>query len=201
MNELQLDRVCKSFGPRAVLRDFSLTVDPGERVCVMGPSGCGKTTLLRLIAGLEKPDGGEIRGVPRRISAVFQEDRLCEGFSAAANVRVVTGRAVSGETIAAHLRTLGLGDSLAVPVRQLSGGMRRRAALARAVLFGGDLFLLDEAFKGLDAATRTLAMDYVLRGTAGKTAILVTHDPAEAAYFGGRVIPMETLSAPSGSGL
>jgi len=193
MNDLIVSHLSKSFGGKAVLRDFSLTLPAGETVCVMGRSGCGKTTLLNLIAGFLRPDAGCIEGVPARLSAVFQEDRLCEDFTAVANIRLATGKSCPDELIRAHLGELGLADAADLPVRQLSGGMKRRVAIARAALYGGDLLLLDEAFKGLDGETKTAAMDYVLRCAAGKSILCITHDETVAARFGGRQIRMEPL--------
>ena len=90
--DLVIAHVSKDYGRGPVLRDVSLTVRQGETVCLMGPSGLGKTTLLRCVAGLETPDAGAVTGVPRRLGYVFQEDRLCDSFSAVANIRLVTGR-------------------------------------------------------------------------------------------------------------
>ena len=88
---IELQNVCKAFGEKQVLQDFSHTFPEGELTCVMGPSGCGKTTLLSLLLGLEQPDAGKILGMEgRRKSAVFQEDRLCENASAVSNIRLVT---------------------------------------------------------------------------------------------------------------
>ena len=119
---LTVSHLCKAFGGQAVLEDVSLTLSPRQTVCLMAPSGRGKTTLLRCMAGLEKPDSGVIMGVPERIGYVFQEDRLCDGFSAADNVRLVTGGTLSDAEIGRHLTELGLGGSLRQPVRELSGG-------------------------------------------------------------------------------
>jgi len=143
--------------------------------------------------GFLKPDAGIITGVPRKISVVFQEDRLAEDFGAVANVRMAVGNSLSRKEAEQHLSNLGLEGSLYQPVRELSGGMRRRVALARAILYGGDLFLLDEAFKGLDVQTRRMAREYVKRHTAGKTVVAVTHEEDEARFWGGRLI---RLSAP-----
>ena len=90
----------------------------------------------------------------------------------------------------ALLTELGLGDALQKPVRELSGGMQRRVAMARSLLSPADLYLMDEPFKGLDEDTRKVVMDAVLQRTRGKTLLVVTHDPEEAAYLGGRVIRM-----------
>ena len=166
----------KSYGDKLALPPFSCTLEAGEIVCLLGQSGCGKTTLLRLLLGLEAPTGGTASGLPDRISAVFQEDRL--------------GRQASRAEIVALLTELGLGDALTKPVRELSGGMQRRAAIARSLLCPADLYLMDEPFKGLDEDTRKVVMDTVLTRTRGKTLLLVTHDPEEAAYLGGRVVRM-----------
>lgn len=185
---MEIKSLTKTYGERTALAPCSAVFPDGETTCVMGPSGCGKTTLLRLLMGLEPPTGGEILGVPQKKAAVFQEDRLCDGFSAVENIRLVTGRTVETAVILTHLTELGLADSVRQPVRELSGGMRRRVAIARAILFGGDVLFLDEPFKGLDEENRQAVMDYMKRYTAGKTVVLVTHDETEAACFGGRIV-------------
>jgi len=192
MTDIRLEGIVKSFDGRAVFDGLTLTIPAGETTCVMGPSGCGKTTLLNILAGLVKPDGGAVTGVPERVAFVFQEDRLCEAFLAVSNVRLVTGKRVSREAVAAALGELGLGESLDQPVASFSGGMKRRVAVARAVLYGAELLLLDEAFKGLDEERKRLTMDYIKAHTAGKTVVCVTHDPEEAAYLGGRIVELGT---------
>ena len=188
--DIRIDNLTKSYGPKLALPPFSARVEEGEIVCLLGQSGCGKTTLLRLLLGLETPTGGSVTGLPDRISAVFQEDRLCPAFSAVTNVSLALGRQASKEEIAALLRELGLGDALTKPVRELSGGMQRRVSIARSLLMPADLYLMDEPFKGLDEDTRKTVMDAVLERTRGKTLLVVTHDPEEAAYLGGRIVRM-----------
>ena len=139
---------------------------------------------FRLILGLETPDEGEIAGVPARRAAVFQEDRLCPQLTALENVLLTAGRKKEREA-RDILARLGLGESLAVPAAELSGGMRRRCALARALCAESDLLVLDEPFKGLDEANRRAAMDAVRAVSDDKTVLLVTHDAAEAEFFGG----------------
>ena len=90
VSDITLTDVSKSFGGKSVLKNVSFTFKSGETTCIKGASGCGKTTLLRIIAGLEEKDGGTINGVPEKISYVFQEDRLCEDFSAVSNIMAVT---------------------------------------------------------------------------------------------------------------
>ena len=179
-----LRSISKSYGETHVFRDFSARFPLGETSVVTGVSGGGKTTLLRLILGLETPDGGEIAGVPARRAAVFQEDRLCPQLTALENVLLTAGRKKEREA-RDLLARLGLGESLAVPAAELSGGMRRRCALARALCAEFDLLVLDEPFKGLDEANRRAAMDAVRAVSDDKTVLLVTHDAAEAEFFGG----------------
>ncbi len=188
--DICLNHVSKSYGELSVLRDLSLRFPERETTCLMGPSGCGKTTLLRLLMGLEKCDAGEITGVPERISAVFQEDRLCLPFSAAANIRLVTGRRVPVKEIRALLALLGLEEAGDKRVEDFSGGMRRRVAIARCLLAEGPLVLLDEPFKGLDGELRRDVAGIVRRYTAGRTVILVTHEEEDAAALGGQILRM-----------
>ncbi len=191
MNGILLTGVSKSFDGKEVLKNVSMRIEAGQTVCIRGRSGIGKTTLLRIIAGLTEPDTGTVEGVPGHIGFVFQEDRLCEDFSALSNIRLVTGRSMSREEILRHLGELGLAESAMLPVRGFSGGMKRRVALARAVCADPELLLLDEPFKGLDSELRLKVINYVKKHTAGKTVICVSHDITEALYLGGTVIELE----------
>ena len=182
---MKIQHLCKSFDGKVVLDHVSLTLESGGTACLMAPSGRGKTTLLRCIAGLETPDSGQITDLPERIAYVFQEDRLCDGFSAVDNIRLVTGKALGEGEIRRHLEELGLAGSLDQPVRELSGGMRRRVVISRAVCFGADLLLLDEPFKGLDDETRQQTADYILRHRWAAAILCVTHDREDAAALGG----------------
>ena len=194
MTELKIKGIGKRFGDRQVLQGVSAAFPPGSVTCLMGPSGIGKTTLLRIIAGLEKPDEGTIEGVPDRIGFVFQEDRLCEEFSAVSNVRLVTGKSMPKEEIIRHLTEIGLGDSLDKPVRKYSGGMKRRVAIVRAVCCPAELLIMDEPFKGLDEKLRLEVIGYIRRHTEGKTVLCVTHEPEDAERLGGTNIEMERIS-------
>lgn len=182
---MKIQHLCKSFDGKMVLDHVSLTLENGGTACLMAPSGRGKTTLLRCIAGLETPDSGQIADLPERIAYVFQEDRLCDGFSAVDNIRLVTGKALGEGEIRRHLEELGLAGSLDQPVRELSGGMRRRVVISRAVCFGADLLLLDEPFKGLDDEARQQTADYILRHRGAAAILCVTHDREDAAALGG----------------
>ena len=188
--DLVISHVYKDFGRGPVLRDVSLTVRQGETVCLMGPSGLGKTTLLRCVAGLERPESGSITGVPERLGYVFQEDRLCGVFSAVANVRLATGRALPEAEILRHLEELGLAGSARRPVSQLSGGMRRRVAIARALAMGPKVLICDEATSALDVTVQKEILD-LLRGLEGDLAILfICHDISLVQQFCHRVLVM-----------
>ena len=176
---LQLKNVSKAFQGRGVVTDFSLSLEPEERVCLMGPSGSGKTTLLRLLCGLEEPDSGERIARPGlRFAMVFQENRLIESLDALGNVSLCCR--CSPEAVRECLLALDLPeDRLTCPVWEFSGGMKRRVALARALLAPSDVLLLDEPYKGLDEDTRVRVMAQVENRLAGRGLVLVTHDPRE----------------------
>ena len=182
-NAILITNLSKSYGETVVFRNFSARLPLGETTVITGVSGGGKTTLLRLILGLETPDGGEIAGVPARRAAVFQEDRLCPQLTALENVLLAAGRKKEREA-RDILARLGLGESLAVPAAELSGGMRRRVAILRALLAEWAVLLLDEPVKGLDEETKACVLAFVRRAVEGRTAVLVTHDAAEARALG-----------------
>lgn len=186
---ISLKNVSVSYGSQSVLRSFTLDIPDGERVAIMGRSGAGKTTLIRLIMGLIKPDAGDVsvtKGL--KIGAVFQEDRLIEPLSAEANCRIVM-KEKSSEDISQLLSKLGITPDLAKkPVSELSGGERRRVAIARAILSKPDVIILDEPFKGIDSATLPAVISETDSAAKGKTLILVTHSKEEADALGCGII-------------
>lgn len=153
MMELRVEHLCKRYGENAVLDDISFTARVGV-TRLLGPSGIGKTTLLRVLLGLETPDSGTVNGDKFRWTAVFQENRLLEGLDAEGNLRFVLGANYNAAAAQALLEELGLGDVGKKKVRDYSGGMQRRLALARALLAPSDALALDEPFTGLDAENR-----------------------------------------------
>lgn len=182
----------KSFGGSVVLDGFSHEFTDGKVTAVLGKSGCGKSTLLNILMGLMSPDSGEVvRKDGIVISAVFQENRLCENLTASANIRLVTSKRFSKSEIAAELAKVGLGECENKPVRTLSGGMKRRTALLRALLAEYDALFLDEPFKGLDADTKRTVMEYCREKIAGKTVILVTHDREECEFFADETVNLK----------
>jgi iron(III) transport system ATP-binding protein len=186
----------KSFGAVRAVDHVDLQVRQGGTCALLGPSGCGKTTTLRMIAGLERPDAGEIvvggrivsgEGcfVPaeeRRIGMVFQDYALFPHMDVAANVGYGLGRRPDPARVREALELVGLGDAGARAVHELSGGQQQRVALARALAPTPDLVLLDEPFSNLDASLRDRLRQEVseILRKAGVTAIFVTHDQEEA---------------------
>lgn len=186
--EVQVKNLWKSYGGVQVLRDVTFTAGPGI-TCIMAPSGAGKTTLLRILLGLETADAGSVCGTEGcRWAAVFQEDRLLEHLDAAGNLRFALGPDYEADRALVLLAELGLEDMGRKPVREFSGGMRRRLALARALLAKSDALALDEPFAGLDGGTRARARDCLIRRLGERPVLLVTHDPADAAGLGAEIV-------------
>ncbi len=181
---MELSHISKAYGAKSVLRDLTLSFPRGSRCAVMGPSGRGKTTLLRILLSLEKPDGGTVSGVPRSTAAVFQEDRLCRNLTVRGNLRTVLGGRYREDEAASLLGRLGLENCLDLPAGQLSGGMARRAALARALLTKPELLILDEPFTGLDETARLRCAEAIRDLPENTTILLVTHREADAALIG-----------------
>lgn len=185
LSDVEFRHVCKAYGANEVLRRMTFTLPGGGVRCLMAPSGSGKTTLLRVLLGLEHPDSGEIRGIsPGRISMMFQEDRLCETLTPVENVALVLPAETRRADVAALLAEILPTDCLGQPAMELSGGMRRRVSLARAVAFPSDLIVLDESFTGLDQATKEKVIAFVLRHRAGRTLLVATHGEDDARLLG-----------------
>lgn len=182
--------VSKRYGDKTALRSCSLRVEEGGRYCVMGPSGCGKTTLLRILTGLEQPDGGEVRFDKNEVKAwVFQEDRLIPHRNAVVNC-ALSAEKPDRAKIEALLMEAGLGDSLNKPVNVLSGGMARRVAIVRALSCGSGFIIMDEPLKGLDEDTKQKVLEMIDRETRGKTLLYVTHDKKEYEFLGGTLLEL-----------
>jgi sulfonate transport system ATP-binding protein len=183
--------VVRRFGDRVVLDHLSLTIAHEELVVLLGPSGCGKTTLLRLLAGLDRPDGGTVE-VPVRRAIVFQGDRLLPWQRALPNVVLGLHGPDAGQRAQAALAEVGLAGRERAWPRELSGGEAQRVALARALVAQPELVLLDEPFAALDALTRRRMHDLVraLRRQHQAAMLLVTHDVDEAIALADRIVVM-----------
>lgn len=199
-----------SYEANTVLQDIDLKIDDGEFFCLLGQSGCGKSTFLRLLAGLERPTSGEIRidgelvdGPDRHCSVVFQDYSLFPWMTTGANLMLALRAAYPGKSrkevkslAESYLETVGLGGSFKQYPEALSGGMRQRAAIARALASPSRILLMDEPFGALDPVNRALLQDLVrnLHRDAGKrrTVVFVTHDIDEALYLGTRLVVLSS---------
>jgi NitT/TauT family transport system ATP-binding protein len=200
---LRLENLGRRFGGTEALRDIGFEIAAGEFVALLGPSGCGKSTLLRLIAGLDRPDAGRIvwdpaPPAPGRIGFVFQDATLLPWADARDNVALPLRLAGVPKTEAralaeVALAQVGLGASGALRPRELSGGMRMRVSLARALAQRPTLLLMDEPFAALDEFTRHgLQADLRALGRdSGTTILFVTHSIDEACFLAPRVLLMQ----------
>jgi NitT/TauT family transport system ATP-binding protein len=207
MPDVVLNQVSKSFigkaGTLPVLASLSMEIECGEVVAVLGPSGCGKSTLLKILAGLLRPDSGEvlwrgtaIRGPSAARCLVFQEYSLFPWYTVRRNIGfglevAKVAREKVNALVAEWIGRVGLTGFDDFYPAQLSGGMRQRVALARTLAVAPELLLLDEPFAALDAVNRAILQDLLqalLADGGSKTAVLVTHDAAEAIYLADRVL-------------
>lgn len=169
-----LSQLCFVYGEKVILDRFSLTLPDTGITALAGASGCGKTTLLRLLGGLERPQAGTLEVPPPEETAfLFQEDRLLPGLTAAAQIAAVLPQ---GESPLPWLEAVGLEDAADVRPEELSGGMRRRVALARCAAYGRDkrLLLLDEPFSGIDPERCRALMAWIR--TLGVSVVYSAHD-------------------------
>lgn len=163
----------KAFGDKIIFSDAVFDFPEGERTAILGPSGSGKTTLLRIAAGLDNDFSGYIENAPDYPIVLFQEDRLSERISVLSNLLAVTkDRSKAMEM----LERLSLSGEERSCIRELSGGMKRRVAIARVLLLDSDFLFLDEPFRGLDDDMRSSVAMLVSEYAASKTLVLVTHD-------------------------
>lgn len=194
---ISIHNIQKAFGSKQVLTGVDYILEDDSIYCLMGPSGMGKTTLLRILMDLEDPDGGSIQGLEKNdIAVMFQENRLLEWMDAVDNVAVmrkgIRDKQLKQE-IEKNLQRILPADCLHQPVSQLSGGMKRRVALARAMNYPSKLIILDEPFTGLDRATKNDVVDYVLQMRGDRILLVATHGTEDAQMLGATVIHLEEL--------
>lgn len=204
MQKLELTNVTKKFDSLLVLDDINITVEQGEFAAIVGPSGCGKSTALRMLAGLEHPtegkvlaNGHEIESPGPQRTMIFQEHALYPWRTVADNVGF--GLELAGvdrrertERVNRVLQLVGLDGFQKYYPHQLSGGMRQRASIARALVMDPEVLLLDEPYGALDAITRLTMQNELIKlwqGT-GKTMVLITHDIDEAVYLADTIYVM-----------
>jgi len=193
MSDICVKGLCKSYNEKVVLSDLNYVFKEGSFTCIMGESGVGKTTLLGILMGIVSADFGSVSGLDgKKISAVFQENRLCENITAWLNVKLVTGpdSTHSEKDIEHAFEIIGLEAKDKRTIDKYSGGMKRRVAILRALMADYDVLILDEPLKGLDAETYTKTAELIKSESKGKTVIFVTHDKREAELFDADVFEM-----------
>lgn len=187
---------------KIVLKNFNLSIQNSEFVCLLGESGCGKSTVLRLIAGLEKPQSGQVRINNSKVESpmsstgiVFQNPSLIPWLSVEENLKL--GHKLRNENIANHvveetLKIVGIEDVAKLKPKELSGGMAQRVAIARSLIGGSNPLIMDEPFSALDALTRMRLQNelYQIWKKINNTVLFITHDIDEAIYLADRVLLM-----------
>lgn len=183
---MEIKNLSKSFGDKQVFNNFSLEIPDFKTTFIMGESGCGKTTLLRIIAGLDKDFTGEISSCPERISYVFQEPRLFDALTVRQNLEIIENN--SNLSIEELLSIVELDGEEEIYPNALSGGMKIRLSIARALLYNGDIFLMDEPFSALDENMKNRIIPKVFALLKGKTVLIISHNAEEASMYSDKII-------------
>lgn len=184
--DIEIKNISKSYEDTKVLDNISHTFKAGTTTCIMGKSGVGKTTFINIITGLEIADSGYV--TPNiQYSVVFQENRLIQELTPVTNILAVVDKSVKKEVIINSLLEVINKDCLYKRVSQLSGGMKRRVAIVRAMLAQSQVVILDEPFAGLDDVTKSVTIKYIKKMLNGRTLIVVTHDETDIQLLGAEV--------------
>ncbi|MCR5656044.1 MAG: ATP-binding cassette domain-containing protein [Butyrivibrio sp.] len=178
---IDLDNITKCYGDQKVLDNFKLEIENNHSYAIIGESGKGKTTLVRILLGLEEPTSGRVHLMGDykypylNAGVVFQENRLCEDFTAIENV-VMVNKKNSAKVAEEELLKLLPAEALKKPVRELSGGMKRRVAIVRACSISFDMLILDEPFAGLDEENKITAINYIREKQGSNPLLITAHD-------------------------
>jgi NitT/TauT family transport system ATP-binding protein len=194
--EVKIRNLYKSYGSHVVFNDLNMSFKKNKITVILGPSGCGKTTLLNIISGIDKKYIGEVKLKDNTISYIFQEDRLIPNLTVFENIAFVLKSTINRKEIEnitnKYLRLVKLTEYKDMLPKSLSGGMKRRVAIARAFAYKSRLLLMDEPFKGLDQKLKNEIIEEFLRiyNEDKRTVILVTHDIKEAETLGDEIYNM-----------
>ena len=184
--KIQINNLCKGYGDKVIFENYTRTLDFDGILLIQGKSGLGKTTLMRILAGLEKADKGEITKSAEKVSFMFQEDRLIPFVTVLKNLTAVCDE----EKALKYLSLMGLENEKNNSPLSLSGGMRRRVALARALCFESELVILDEPFKGLDEALKIKICEIIKEESKNRAFIIVSHDSEDAKILNAEIIEL-----------
>lgn len=188
--DICIEKIYKNYGGQQIFEDFSLKLETGGVYCIMGRSGGGKTTLLHMLLGLRDYQKGIISKPEGRMSAVFQEDRLCPEENAVTNVGMVCSRTVTDKKICDMLAEILPEEELGKKVGEFSGGMKRRVAIVRALLADADWIVMDEPFTGLDEKTKEKLIQFILKYRNGRTLLVTTHQEKDLEKLGAELIQL-----------
>lgn len=181
----------KSFASKLIFKNNNFDFEDGKITYILGESGIGKTTLLRIIAGLDKDFTGTIVGASKKISYVFQEPRLFPNLTVKENITISNESSVSN--VLDVLKLVEMEDEINALPSSLSGGMKMRVALARALYSDGDIFLMDEPFSALDEDLKLRILPKVFEKLLGKTVIIISHNILEAQKYADNIINFNTI--------
>lgn len=183
---MEIKNLTKLFNDKVIFENYSVCIPENKITFIMGESGCGKTTLLKMICGLDKEYDGEILLSSNKLSCVFQEPRLFPTLTAKENIEIVgKGRDFSVLDV---LKLVELDKDAELYPDELSGGMKMRLSIARALYYNGDIFVLDEPFSALDEELKDRILNNIFDALKGKTVLIVSHDPKEAEKYADNLI-------------
>ena len=176
---IEIKDLYKKFDNKVVLNNINFTINTKGLTGLMATSGAGKTTIINIILGFLNADSGSINNLPNNIAVVFQEDRLLEWLTPLKNIKICEN--IELEKIDKIFSQFKIDNTK--PVSKLSGGMKRRVAIARAILYKSEFIILDEPFKGLDDKTKKIVMDIIIKESEKKPILFITHNIDEIKYF------------------
>lgn len=186
--KIEIKNLSKAFGEKEVLNNLNLNIKDGERIALMGKSGSGKTTLINCILGLNDYEGEIIFSETPVPKTVLQDNVLFENFTVFENIKAVGD--FSKEEVLRHLKLLGLEDEIDTYVRDLSGGMKRKVAIIRAVIYPGNLFIMDEGVREVDEDSKELIYNYINENVK-ETMVFATHNMEDVERLNGKVLTLD----------
>ncbi len=189
-NNIIVKNLTKYYDEELIFNKYNCEFKTNEYNIIMGSSGIGKTTLLHILMGIDNDYTGQIINIPKSISPIFQENRLLEDFTVYTNLKIVND-SIKEDEIDVELSRMGLEGIGNKKIRELSGGMKRRITILRAIMKNSEIYIFDEPFKELDESTYYIILKYIEEKLTNKTVILSTHRKEEIEFFNGNLISIK----------